>query len=87
MVLGIKQMNKIEMLNQKNNIDKEEIINILEYMNLLFWEQSTQVDTKERESAGLSESSDRFAKSFEVAISKSVCPSILNRIENRSDTD
>ena len=51
MVLGIKQMNKIEMLNQKNNIDKEEIINILEYMNLLFWEQSTQVDTKERESA------------------------------------
>lgn len=51
MVLGIKQMNKIGMLNQKNNIDKEEIINILEYMNLLFWEQSTQVDTKERESA------------------------------------
>ena len=51
MVLGIKQMNKIEMLNQKNNIDKEEIINILEYMNLLFWEQSIQVDTKERESA------------------------------------
>ena len=51
MVLGIKQMNKIGMLNQKNNIDKEEIINILEYMNLLFWEQSIQVDTKERESA------------------------------------
>ncbi len=51
MVLGIKQMNKIGMLNQKNNIDKEEIINILEYMNLLFWEQSTQVDIKERESA------------------------------------
>lgn len=50
-VLGIKRMNKIEMLNQKNNIDKEEIINILEYMNLLFWEQSTQGDTKERESA------------------------------------
>ena len=50
-VLKIKQMSKIEMLNQKNNIDKEEMINILEYMNLLFWEQSTQVDTKERESA------------------------------------
>lgn len=50
-VLGIKRMNKIEMLNQKNNIDKEEIIYILEYMNLLFWEQSTQGDTKERESA------------------------------------
>ena len=58
------------------------------YVDLLGFKVIRENYRKERDDYKIDlASSDRSAKSFEVAISKSACPSILNRIENRSDTD